>query len=64
MEDELVAAISSNFMERVRHRTLSAFHLISEDSFNRGLALMETDYRAQTPFLQREGYTFLLFERE
>lgn len=62
-EEELLAAISPNFMERVRHKSLSVFHLIPEETFNRGLALMETDYQAQIPLLQREGYTFILFER-
>lgn len=63
IEDELLAAISPNFIERVRHKTLSVFHLIPEDAYMRGLALMEADYQAQIPLLQREGYTFILFER-
>ena len=62
-ENELVAAISPNFIERVRHKTLSVFHLIPEEAYRRGLALMEADYQAQIPLLQREGYTFILFER-
>lgn len=62
-EDESLAAISSDFMECVRHKTLSVFHLIPEDAYKRGLALMEADYQTQIPFLQREGYTFILFER-
>ena len=62
-EDELLAAISPNFIARVRHKTLSVFHLIPEDAYKRGLALMEADYQAQLPLLQREGYTFILFER-
>lgn len=64
IEDELIGKISSNFMERVRNRTLSVLRLISEEAFRRGLVEMERDYRCQTTFLQREGYTFILFDRE
>lgn len=63
-EDELVAPISTSFMNRVKNKTLSVFHLISNDAYKRGISLMEEDYRQQILLHQHEGYTFVLFERE
>lgn len=63
IEDELIAPISQNFMDRVRQKTLSVFHLISEDSYAQGLALMEVDYHSKRLIHQHEGYTFVVFEK-
>lgn len=63
IENELLAPISASFMERVKNKTLSVFHLISDDSYDRGISLMEADYRKGTILCQHEGYTFILFER-
>lgn len=62
-EDELIAPISTSFINRVRNKTLSVFHLISNDAYERGMLLMEKDYRQKTLLNQHEGYTFILFER-
>lgn len=62
-EDELIAPISTSFMNRVKNKTLSVFHFISDEVYERGLSLMETDYRQQNLIHQHEGYTFILFER-
>ncbi len=62
-EDELIAPISTSFINRVRNKTLSVFHLISNDAYERGMLLMEEDYRQKTLLNQHEGYTFILFER-
>lgn len=62
-EEELVAPISTSFMSRVKNKTLSVFHFISDEVYERGLSLMETDYRQQILIHQHEGYTFILFER-
>lgn len=64
IEDERIEPISHNFMKRVEQKTLSAFHLISESAYIHGRALMEADYQAQVLLHQREGYTFVLFERQ
>lgn len=63
IEDELIAPISTSFMERVRNKTLSAFHLITDEVYEHGLSLMEADYQKQILLHQHEGYTFILFER-
>lgn len=62
-EDELIAPISASFMKCVKNKTLSVFHLISNEAYERGISLMEEDYRQQTLLRQHEGYTFILFER-
>lgn len=63
-ESEILAPISQNFMERVKKRTLSVLNLIPNDEYERGISLMEEDYRNNMIFHQQEGYTFLLFEKE
>lgn len=62
-EEELIAPISPNFMERVEKKTLSAFCLIPDTAYLKGLSLMRADYQAKTLLRQCEGYTFVLFER-
>lgn len=62
-EDELIAPISTSFMERVKNKTLSAFHLISDNAYEHGISLMLDDYQKQVLLHQHEGYTFILFER-
>lgn len=63
-EEETISEISHNFMERVRQKTLSVFHLISNEAYAHGLSLMEADYHKRVPIHQCEGYTFILFERQ
>lgn len=63
IEQKSLEPISLDFMERVRYKTLSVFHLITESAFNRGLMKMEADYQARIPIHQQEGYTFILFRR-
>lgn len=63
IENEIFAPISTSFMERVKNKTLSVFHLITDEAYERGLSLMETDYQKKVLLHQHEGYTFILFER-
>ena len=62
-EETKIAPISLSFLKRVEKKTLSVFHLITDVSFELGLARMKADYYAGTPISQHEGYTFLLFEK-
>ncbi len=62
-EDEQVSPISASFMQRVELKTLSVFHLISDESFELGRARIRADYYASALIPQHEGYTFILFEK-
>lgn len=62
-EEEQVAPISPTFMDRAEKRTLSALCLISDEAYKRGLKHMKDDFQRGTLIPQREGYTFLLFEK-
>lgn len=62
-EDEQIAPISPTFMARVEERTLSVLHLISDKAYNQGLLRMRADFRDGILISQREGYTFVLFEK-
>ena len=62
-EEEYVAEISTAFMDRVRQKTLSVFHLIPNKAYMHGLSMMESDYYSRSLIHQCEGYTFILFER-
>lgn len=62
-EDEQIAPISPTFMARVEERTLSVLHLISDKEYSQGLSHMKADFRDGVLIPQREGYTFVLFEK-
>ena len=62
-EDEQIAPISPTFMARVEERTLSVLHLISDEAYYQGLLHMKGDFQNKILIPQREGYTFVLFEK-
>ena len=64
IEDEVVAPISSRFMECIRQKTLSVLHMISDQEYEQGLTVMEYDYEKQILLHQHEGYTFVLFRKD
>lgn len=64
IETEITEPISSDFMECVEKKTISALQLISTTAYNIGYSLMKTDYLSKIPLQQQEGYTFILFKKE
>lgn len=63
IETKSIEPISSEFMECVKRKTLSALLLISEESYKQGFFAMKKDYESEILIPQYEGYTFVLFER-
>lgn len=63
-DSEITAPISSDFMKRIEEKSLSILHLISHEEYESGFNNMISDYKYQTALQQREGYTFLRFEKE
>jgi len=62
-DSEHFASISENTMKRFEQKSLSVLHLISSDEYKRGLKNMKLDFDNGTEFCQKEGYTFILFEK-
>ena len=64
VEEEINSKIPERFIRCVTQKTLSVLSLISEDSYKNGIIKMKADYESGRIINQREGYTFVLFERE
>lgn len=61
IEEETTAPITERFIKKVRKRTLSVLHEISNQEYDDGLRKITHDYMEQKEIHQVEGYTLMVF---